>query len=226
MSPFKILGTIGRMWARDLPPYFSDSLLNMTIFNQIYLCGYREIIWPVKASVSWHESARNELVDKMKGDWILMLDTDHTFAPDLLSRLLGLMKRYDAKVISGIYQYKFPPHAPVVNAWTPEGRLVPILDWDREAEILEIGAIGAGNLLVRREVFDAIRKKFNCNPFDIIQGLSEDYSFFWRCKELGIPCYLAPKVECHHVIGHVLSVEDYKPWEEIRKVEAEGGKII
>lgn len=218
----KVDGTVGIMWADTVSGKFLDSFANMIIYSPYYL-HYE------KASVSWHEMARNQLVEGMLGDWILMLDTDHCFSPDLLERMLRIKEKYNAPVVSGIYTYKFPPHAPVVNFWdesqTDRIRVSPLLEWDRSTEVMEVGCVGAGCLLIDRKVFKQIEYSLSEAPFSIVPGLSEDYSFCYRCKKLGIPILLAPQIECHHIVPSVLSVQDYVAPSTIKPVRAENGVV-
>lgn len=210
------------MWADTMSSKFSDSLCDMLLYEQSKLSPGEYINYD-KATVSWHELGRNQLVENMLGDWLLMLDTDHVFKPDLLERLMRVKKKYNAQVISGIYCYKFPPHQPVLNMWKEtekkEVSAVPIMNWDRDVDILQVGTTPGGCLLVDKEVFQKILSTFNTNPFSIQQGLSEDYSFCFRCKQLGIPVYVAPQVECHHMVPTVLSVKDYISNEPLLKVQ-------
>jgi len=61
----------------------------------------------------------------------------------------------------------------------------------------------------------------------MIPGLSEDYSFCWRCKEMGVPVLLAPQVECHHLITVPLYTSDYAPSpESVKPARATEGKLI
>ena len=222
----KIIGSVGRMWADSMYAQNADSIAEMLQFSQMTLCGAGEMILFNKASVSYHEMGRNQLVEDMEGDWLLQVDTDHVFAPDLLVRLLALQKKHDAPVVSAIYQYKHAPHGPVAGFWTGDKQITPLMEWDRSAEILEVGVVGAGGLLVRKEVFKRIKKELGEAPFQITEGLSEDYSFCRRCKKLGIPVYLAPKVETHHLIRHALSVEDYVPRDLVKPAQVFGGSLV
>ncbi len=217
--------TVARMWQDTVSTKFVDSLAEMLIYSQATLCNSGEFIYYDKGAYSWFE-ARNNIVENMKGDWLLQLDTDHMFAPDLLSRLLLLARRHDAQVLSGIYTYKHPPHAPVAGMWTPEGKVAPLVSWPEDTEVLQVGVIPGGNLLVHRDVFTRIAKELGQRPFDILPGLSEDYSFCKRCQQLNIPVYLAPNVECHHLITHPLWAEDYRPPEHCDKMVASNGVVI
>jgi GT2 family glycosyltransferase len=93
-------------------------------------------------------------------------------------------------------------------------------------ETLEVGAVGAGALLVKRNVFQRIKKELGEAPFQITEGLSEDYSFCRRCRILGIPITLALNVEAHHVTRNVLSVVDYRAQGELKEVQSRGGAIL
>jgi hypothetical protein len=213
-------GTIGVMGMNAVSGRFVKSITNLAVYTQ-YNFGYEYLdpIYVDYAPCTYHQLARNTLVKEMQGNWLFMTDTDHQFAPDLLLRLLRLSKKHGCKVLSGIYLTKYPPHSPVAGLWTPDKKLVyPIKDWNREKEVLELpGCVGGGCLLVYKEVFDRMTNELNELPFTEYNGLSEDYSFCHRCSRLGIPVYLAPRVESHHLIEHAVSVEDYiaPPKEEL-----------
>lgn len=221
-------GTISRMWADNVGSKFLDSLAQLLIYEQSKLPKGKYIHYETP-TVSWHELARNQIVEKVQGDWLLMLDTDHVFAPDLLERLMRIKKKYKAQVISGTYQYKFPPHAPVANMWeeTDKGLKVrPITAWDRNADAISVGPMPGGCLLVDKSVLRRMMAELNEKPFQIIPGLSEDYSFCFRCKKLGIPVYWAPRVESHHIIPNVLSVQDYVFPAGLEPTRTENGVMI
>lgn len=202
--------SIGVMWGDTDSTQFVNSLAQLLIYSQHALCDKHEYIHYQRARASYHELGRTQLVDEMEGDMLLQLDSDHQFAPDMLERLLHYKKKANARVISGIYCYKFPPYAPVANLWNEKGGVTPLGAWHPDAEVLQVGPVGAGCLLADRDVFDEIKRTLRQAPFHIIQGLSEDYSFCKRCKDLKIPVHLAMKVECHHLAPrNVLHVGDY-----------------
>jgi len=218
---YKPVGTIATMWQDTVYKSFTDDLAKLLLFsqNQIGPLHY------VTANVSYHELARKQIVDSFLGDWVLMLDTDHAFHPDLLTRMLALKEKYQTPVLSAIYQFKHPPHSPVATLWREDGKLAPLIDWDRSGEVVDVGAVGAGCLLVDRKVFDEIKRKLKEDPFGIRLGLSEDYSFCQRCRDLKIPVSLALQIECHHVIRTALSIKDYVNTEESVNIKVSEGKI-
>lgn len=226
LNSLRPIGTIARAWADTTYSSFTDSLVELYAYSQLTLCKPGEFIYYDKGLVSWHSSMRNDLVKNMKGDWLFMTDTDHVFAPDLLVRLMRMADKYGADVISGAYTFKHPPHGPVACLWPAEGAgAIPIKDWDRSADCLEMGCFGGGCLFVRRRVFSRIQAQLNEEPFDLIPGLSEDYAFCKRCQQVGIPVWWAPKIESHHCIRTLLSIKDYQPPIDTMKVPVQGGVV-
>lgn len=205
-----ILGTVGYMGGvPTVGEYFAWSLANMIQYNCEYLVGPNTGIYYDRALTSFHANARNDMVKRMRGDWLLQLDTDHLFEPDLLARLLLRMEKYGVDVVTGLYTYKEPPYAPVLYHFTEDKRIAPLGSWDKEADIFQVDSAGAGCLLAKRSVFEKILAQTGEWPFDCRLGLTEDHSFFVRLKECDIKAYCVPSVECHHVRPQALSIQDY-----------------
>jgi hypothetical protein len=152
--------------------------------------------------------ARNSLayqfLTKCDADLYLSLDTDISFDPGHVERLISHNK-------------------PVV--WGPYCHKKPGLDWscraiegkrpDPETRLQEMAAVGTGFLLVRREVFEKIRREHpeiahiedwaehrgetkwdffsegivTDEVFDKPTFLTEDFYFCKRCREAGFPIY-------------------------------------
>lgn len=167
-------------------------------FNTESLCGPNQLIHYARPKVSLHDFARNQMAATFLGDWLFMLDTDHSFDPDILLRLLNKMTMYDLDIISGAYTFKVPPYLPVCYLSSDSGYNI-IGKWDENVDLLSIDSAGAGCLLIRRRVFDKIRDELGELPFERFNGLGEDHSFFKRCEKLGIKSYLHTKAECHHL---------------------------
>lgn len=210
----KNIGTVAYLGGvMTLPEPFVHSYSQMIQYNYEYLLNPGELINYDHATVSYHSFARNSLVDNMQGDWLLQLDTDITFEPDLLGRMLSKMNKFDIDVLIGLYLYKSPPHPPVAYCYDPEKKEKFILgDWQKDADLLQLKGAGAGCLLVRKSVFDKIRATGE-SPFDIYfdgkAPLSEDHSFFERCWNLKIPVYASPNIWVNHLMYKPLTEKDY-----------------
>lgn len=220
----KTIGTVAFMGGvMSLPLPFVKSWQQMIEYNYEYALNSGERIEYTHSTVSYHSFARNSLVDQMKGDWLLQLDTDMTFDPDLLNRMLNMLDKFKIDVLAGIYLYKSEPHPPVAYAYDPKKKAKVILaDWDKKADLQLLKSAGAGCLLVRRSVFDRIKSELKCSPFDIYvdkdgSPLSEDHSFFERCWDLKIPVYGTIDI----MTGHLT----YKPIKEFDPTKLKTEKI-
>lgn len=211
-----IKGTVGVM--PGSPAVLNDFMWSMVQFvqyNQEYLCQPNEIIHYVQPTNTFHAFARNYLCEHAYGDWIFMLDTDHAFEPDILARMLRVMYKYNTPVLTGLYQYKQEPFAPVLFVHNDDKDTKDINpfellgDWDRKLEIMQIASSGGGCLLIQKWVLKEIREQLKEEPFDISFPHSEDHSFYKRLIKLGIPAFCAPNIECHHIMPKKLSLKDY-----------------
>jgi hypothetical protein len=207
----KIIGTIAYMGGvTAVPEPFLWSWSQMVQYNADYMVEGNQTIFYNRVMASYHSFARNVLVDTMQGDWLLMLDTDHEFEPDLAARMLFQMNKHNIDVLVGIYQYKREPYPPVLYRWNDKGTaLEPIGKWDSNATIFQIGSAGGGCMMVRKKVFDEIQTKLHVKPFDICAPFSEDHSFFKYLRRLRIKAYCHPDIQSHHLIYKALSLKDY-----------------
>lgn len=187
---------------------FSWSFLQLALYSSEYLCSPSTYIHFDRSKVSYHAKARNELVQTMLGNWILMLDSDHEPAPDLVARMYNIFTKHKLDVLVGIYQVKQVPYPPLLYMWNEDKTqftLVSSFDNPNHADIFKIAAAGGGCLMIRRMVIYRMLTELKERPFDITQQrdgklpLSEDLSFFERCDRLDIPVYAAPNIESPHL---------------------------
>jgi len=224
----KPIGTIAYLGGvLSLPEEFCWNWGQMIQYNTEYMCNPGEYIHYTRAKASYHAFARNELVKEIQGDWLLMLDIDHSFEPDLALRLRYRMDKYNIDVLTGLYLYKYPPHSPVLYQYSKDGIPQPLVDWTEGADIFEVNAAGAGVLMIKRKVFDRIKEELKEEPFDIKPPFGEDHSFFKRLEDLNIKTYCCPVVESHHLGLKKYSYdEDYdKTFFEKREGNKVGGFI-
>jgi hypothetical protein len=189
----------------------------MLLHSTEVLCDSDTYIHTDRATFSDHGPARNSLVNRMQGNWLLQLDTDHSFEPDLLVRMLDRMEVNKIDVMLGMYQFKRPPYSPVLFHRDGDTKFVAAIagwgakDGGSKPDIVQVSSSGGGCHLVRREVYDRIERELRQRPYDRVEGLSEDHSFFWRCKELKIPIYCDMRIECNHLEIRPITIEDFDP---------------
>lgn len=202
----KAIGTVAYMGG--LPAVletFTWSWGQMIQYNQEVFCEGSEYIHYERTTISDHAPARNNLVTKFIGDWLIQMDTDHQFEPDIVARMVKLANLHEIDVLSAVYQMKRQPHVPVLFQWIRKAEddsvgLQPLATWPKEAKLIQIGSAGGGCLFVRRSVFDKISKEYKDEgPFDKIHPYSEDHSFFLRCRQVGVKAYAAMQIHCNHL---------------------------
>lgn len=198
------IGTVAYMGGIPaIPEPFVWSLTQLIQFNAESLCQPGEYVSYIRARISLHSAARTEIAAQLtttKGQWVLMLDCDMTFDPDVLARLLRLMYHYNVEIVGAIYPYKSAPCFPVASIWNEMSQQHEgIADWPQDAEIFEVSSQGAGCLLIRKRVLERIVLELHEDPFGIIPPHGEDHSFFMRCRKLGIKAFLAPQVQAGHI---------------------------
>ena len=211
-----VIGTVAYMGGvPSLPEPFVWCWTQMIEYNSEYLVQPNERIHYDRATISFHSMARNQLVSQMQGDWLLMLDIDMTFEPDICARLLLHLERDGADAVTGVYVFKGPLHSPVLYTSDGKSGLAPIGDWDRpqnaEAYLMPIESAGAGCLMVRRSVLDQIAADSKSGPFDIEPPYGEDHSFFRRLKKSGCKAYASPTIRCGHLAWRAWTLDDYTP---------------
>lgn len=207
------VGTVGYVGTPINPEEFTWSLVQLVQFCYEYMLPPGTHLHVDRSVVSGQAGARNELVKKMQGDWLLQIDTDHTFDPDLVMRMIQLFEGQKLDVLTGLYHFKQQPYNPVLFQHVgKEYRAVVNWDHKEDVRLLPISAAGGGCLLVRRSVFDRIRKETGAMPFDPCPPYTtDDFNFFERCRRLGIKCWCAPQIEMKHLMWKSIGSGDYNP---------------
>lgn len=116
-------------------------------------------------------------------EWLLFLDDDHTFGPDLLMRLLG----HDVPIVGAVYLQRQMPFLPIAYAnKDEEDKYWPVdLNAHGENELITVRGLGTGGMLIRTEIFRALEY-----PWFEHGRASEDLIFCDRVYEAGLgPIY-------------------------------------
>lgn len=207
-----------------VPTGFMLSAMRMQAYNAEHLCNPEQtVVWDF-AGASEHASARNGFAQQLQGDWLLMLDCDHVFAPDLLHRLLATMYHEGpdkplgvvcaAYLFHQLVQCEYRPMPFIVaGQWRDElgegaRSQIDYVAALRDGQIqpdhtFQVGWAGGCGMLIHRTVFERIANELGEEPFDqLILGagrIGEDLSFCWRCRKLGIGVWLNPTIEVPHL---------------------------
>jgi hypothetical protein len=186
--------------------------------------------------------ARNTIVDQFadmypKADWLLMLDSDMTFDPDLVERMLGVADPKNVPILGGLCfcaggddRGPYPTLYREIETKQNYVHVAPVEDYPRNA-LVKVGATGGACLLVHRQVFAAMKQPWP-NGFGTTQDgelnphpwfseglvgpggkqLGEDIAFCRRAVLLGIPVHVHTGIKLGHVKTQQINEDYYAEW--------------
>lgn len=152
-------------------------------------------------------------------DYILWLDSDMTFPPNTLIKLLEDRDKGD--IITGVYYRRVKPYHPVL--FDKLEIKDDVCEWSDQLEIkdelFEVGGCGFGCVLTPTHVLVDVLSKYG-NAFAPIGGVGEDLSFCWRARECGYKIVCDPSIQCGHVGHYIIDQDFYHAFNEARKHES------
>ena len=130
-----------------------------------------------------------------KFDWVLFIDDDMTFPPDLIHQLL----QHDAPIVSAMAFKRIAPYTPCFYETCElkeNGVYLKPYHFDEiPNKTFTVEACGAACVMIKREVFEKIPAPwFLPLPFS-----GEDIAFCLKAKAAEIPILIDPKP----IIGHI-----------------------
>lgn len=154
--------------------------------------------------------ARNKLMLKAlekEADYILWLDSDMKFPPDILLKLLEDAEQ-GMEYVCGLYFKRQLPTSPVIAksiTWEQDKNTGIVThgaelytDYPKD-EVFEIAGSGFGCVLTKTSLILECAEKFATSPFDPLPQLGEDYSFCWRAGMISKKLYCDSRVKVGHV---------------------------
>jgi len=153
-------------------------------------------------------TARDDLVRiaiKDKCDYVLFLDSDMTFEPDTLIRLLS----HKDDIVSALYFQRKPNYDPVAfDIVQDNGKTVKRIETIDES-YREVDAVGMGCCLIKTRVFiDCIQYTGAC--FNPTEHSGEDISFCMRARHCGYKIMLDQSIRCGHIGTYIYTEKDYE----------------
>ena len=123
---------------------------------------------------------------------LLWIDSDQTFSPDFLDKLLS----YDKDIVAAISKVRSGENYNVYE-YDKETKLYRPLKLEKEEGLIKVDAVGMGMMLVKRKVFECIRR------IEADKAKSEDIVFCERAKELNFEIWADTSLK----LGHIVTVE-------------------
>lgn len=155
-------------------------------FFQSYVAMHKSKHSVVFANRGRYDDMRNNNIKRvLKYDeftHLLFLDIDHYHHPDTLLKLINC----DKDIVSGLSFRRGEPYDPIMFKWNDEEQTFNnITEWE-ENELVEVDAIGAASLLVKKEVFEKLAHPWFEMNYKFGPGVvSEDFAFCLKAKENG-----------------------------------------
>lgn len=164
------------------------------------------IDWGISANIT---EARNTLVQRAldeDAEWVMFLDDDHVYPHDLLMRLLA----HEKPVVSALYLRRQQPFSPVAFSHRNDHGTYQSIDLAElpQGGLLKVHAVGAGGLLVRAEVFNAIEPPWFEHGKVGDWDASEDIIFSEKANTAGFDVY----VDLEAQLGHLSPSAVWPSW--------------
>ena len=162
--------------------------------------------------------ARDELAKAAlacDADLVFWLDSDMTFDPDILKRMIETYENEDIDILSGLYFRRVEPYTPTLFEHLEVKD--DVVEWGHfkniGAEPFEVAGCGFGCILMRTDIFVEVQKKFNA-MFTPLNGVGEDLAFCWRARQLGYKIWCDPKITLGHVGYNIVTKNFFLAFQE------------
>jgi len=138
--------------------------------------------------------ARNKGVKLAEGQWIAFFDDDQLADPGWLRELYRVALTKGADCVDGSVRLDLPDTCNLQLGWVARQLLGEKFLSRTAGKYSSKDTMGAGNVLIRRSVFDRV------GGFDATFRQSEDTDLFWRIERAGLNMYYSPRALVYHVI--------------------------
>lgn len=212
---------------------FMESVLDLLVYDVAFhrriVDGGGRLAFQAGANLS---GPRNSLVRRFlefgKADWLWMVDSDMTFAPDTVERLLEFSDPAEAPIVGGLCfgfdeQGDIQPTLFGLTGDEESPQVIRYHEWPPEA-MFQVAATGAACLLIHKGALERIRdleipsrpgRGFN-DAFPWFQEVehdgspvSEDITFCWRAGLAQIPIFVNTAVRLGHIKDRELTMDTY-----------------
>lgn len=151
-------------------------------------------------------------------DWILQLDDDATFPPDIISKLLAHQK----DVVTALAYQRKTPHWPCIFELAEDGLLGKPMEGVERTGLRRVDVSGFHCSLTKTSVIKRLREgtkkpdgsvdvpgtRIYFGGFD--NKLGEDFAFSINCKKIGIQIYCDTDIISGHIGAAMVVDETYK----------------
>lgn len=169
----------------------------------------------IESNRTYRHMAREQLCDGAleldpQPDYLFFVDSDSALPLNAIERLMA----HDKDIVSGLYHHRSYPYTPVAYQWTqnpikPEqntGDLICPLSHKMGKELIKVGAVGFGCILIKTEALKRIPRPLFLVGQEREMFLGEDVFFARQAFKAGVEIWLDPTVVVGHITDETLIV--------------------
>lgn len=194
---------------------FVQSLVNMKPVGQIrYAFLSSSLIYKSRTDLALMAIAE-------KADYILWLDSDMVFPPELLADLMESIKGRD--MVAGVCHMRRPPYTPVLykklrQGFTPsENESEKYIDYPKDG-VFTVEGCGFGCVLMKTEVAKSVVDKYH-EVFAPLPGYGEDLSFCIRARGCGYEIHADPHIQVGHKASTIVTDQTFEAYRKTGVME-------
>jgi len=160
--------------------------------------------------------ARNQIVEKMQGEWLMFIDSDMVFQGDVIDKLIA----HNKDIVSALAFMKRPPFDPCIFDKLSDGQYLSKRNFP-ENQLIEVDAVGMACTLIKKKVL----KKLKAPHFENIKVgkslLGEDVSFCQKAKEAGFKVYCDTSVLVGHLETMPIGIGQFRQFAQMRDAQSQ-----
>lgn len=145
-------------------------------------------------------------VDQVGADWIVQVDDDATFPPDVLRRLLS----HDKEIVTALAYQRKPPHFPCIFEVGEDGLLGKPMLGVENTGLRRVDVSGYHCSIMKTSVIRKMREagiRQYYGGFD--NKVGEDFAFSLNCKKVGVLIHCDTNLISGHIGSSILVDEKY-----------------
>jgi GT2 family glycosyltransferase len=228
---------VGYVYGGGLDAEFVHSLERCKLWDEKVGSGYlNHGAWKCANGGTSIPTQRNNIVQTFLDtdcDWLWFVDTDETFDPDIIERLVTSADPVERPIVSGLVMAYRPKHAPCAVepacAVLNDNNVLMTVRNIPAGNPWEVAAVGAGCLFVHRTVYEKVRVEAGDTAFPWFQNVSwhrpdangdpvvaamgEDYVFSLRAGKAGFPILVDTDIQCGHRKTYEFTANDF--WAQV-----------
>ena len=159
----------------------------------------------VSGNVLTQESAlisisRNKIVEKCNADYLMFVDTDMVFPPDLLIRLMF----HNVDIVNALAFRRVPPHYPCIFKWDEKEKCYETMVY--YGGLLEVDATGMAACLIKTKVFKSLPKPWYYYRDHLF---SSDLTFCENVRKAGFKVYVDTDLKIGHLGAEQVIDEEF-----------------